>query len=273
MRRGSAPGSRFVASLAALDDEGGLRWVDDEGSRARSRPAACRPSASTFRALRDAPSPPRRGPPRPARARRRAGCRACAGRPARGAAGPAAHPRVRDRARGARAQDQRRRAVERHRDPAAEADGRPQLQPGPRTPAPAGGDGCQAARRQQPRVRGSAQRARRSDGAGRTRHASRCGPSRRSWTSTAPRRCGDPAHMPASPRWLVIVNPASGRPDGGAGWRAIEQALREAGIAFDSSTRSNRVTARNSHLRRCTTDVATSPRSAATAPSTRSCTA
>jgi YegS/Rv2252/BmrU family lipid kinase len=33
--------------------------------------------------------------------------------------------------------------------------------------------------------------------------------------------------------WLVIVNPASGRPDGGAGWRAIEQALREAAVTFD----------------------------------------
>jgi YegS/Rv2252/BmrU family lipid kinase len=34
-------------------------------------------------------------------------------------------------------------------------------------------------------------------------------------------------------RWLVIVNPASGRPDGGAGWRAIESALRGAGVFFD----------------------------------------
>jgi len=34
-------------------------------------------------------------------------------------------------------------------------------------------------------------------------------------------------------RWLVIVNPASGRPDGGAGWRAIEDALRTAGVAYD----------------------------------------
>ena len=34
--------------------------------------------------------------------------------------------------------------------------------------------------------------------------------------------------------WLVIVNPASGRPDGGAGWRAIERALREAGLSFDA---------------------------------------
>jgi YegS/Rv2252/BmrU family lipid kinase len=33
--------------------------------------------------------------------------------------------------------------------------------------------------------------------------------------------------------WLVIVNPASGRPDGGAGWRAIEGALRDAGVTFD----------------------------------------
>jgi YegS/Rv2252/BmrU family lipid kinase len=39
--------------------------------------------------------------------------------------------------------------------------------------------------------------------------------------------------------WLAIVNPASGRPDGGAGWRAIEQALRAAGIELDSvATRS-----------------------------------
>lgn len=34
--------------------------------------------------------------------------------------------------------------------------------------------------------------------------------------------------------WLVIFNPASGRPDGGAGWRAIERALREAGLSFDA---------------------------------------
>jgi YegS/Rv2252/BmrU family lipid kinase len=34
-------------------------------------------------------------------------------------------------------------------------------------------------------------------------------------------------------RWLVIVNPASGRPDGGRGWRAIEQALQRAGVSFD----------------------------------------
>lgn len=33
--------------------------------------------------------------------------------------------------------------------------------------------------------------------------------------------------------WRVIVNPASGRPDGGAGWRAIESALQGAGVAFD----------------------------------------
>lgn len=31
----------------------------------------------------------------------------------------------------------------------------------------------------------------------------------------------------------MIVNPASGRPDGGAGWRAIESALQGAGVAFD----------------------------------------
>ena len=40
--------------------------------------------------------------------------------------------------------------------------------------------------------------------------------------------------MDADSRWLVIVNPASGRPDGGAGWRAIEAALRDAGIAYES---------------------------------------
>ena len=40
--------------------------------------------------------------------------------------------------------------------------------------------------------------------------------------------------MRADPRWFVIVNPASGRPDGGAGWRAIEQALRQARVAFDA---------------------------------------
>ena len=39
--------------------------------------------------------------------------------------------------------------------------------------------------------------------------------------------------MAPDARWLVIVNPASGRPDGGAGWRAIEAALRGAGVAFD----------------------------------------
>lgn len=35
-------------------------------------------------------------------------------------------------------------------------------------------------------------------------------------------------------RWLVIVNPASGRPDGGAGWRAIESALRSHNVPFDA---------------------------------------
>ena len=40
--------------------------------------------------------------------------------------------------------------------------------------------------------------------------------------------------MPAAPRWLAVVNPASGRPDGGASWRAIEHALRETGVAFDA---------------------------------------
>jgi YegS/Rv2252/BmrU family lipid kinase len=34
-------------------------------------------------------------------------------------------------------------------------------------------------------------------------------------------------------RWFVIVNPASGRSDGGRGWRAIEQALQRAGVSFD----------------------------------------
>jgi YegS/Rv2252/BmrU family lipid kinase len=34
-------------------------------------------------------------------------------------------------------------------------------------------------------------------------------------------------------RWLAIVNPAAGRPDGGAGWRATERALRSAGVGFD----------------------------------------
>jgi YegS/Rv2252/BmrU family lipid kinase len=35
-------------------------------------------------------------------------------------------------------------------------------------------------------------------------------------------------------RWLAIVNPAAGRRDGGAGWRAVEAALREAKVAFDA---------------------------------------
>ena len=40
--------------------------------------------------------------------------------------------------------------------------------------------------------------------------------------------------MPASAtRWLVIVNPASGRPDGGRGWAAIDQALQRAAVRFD----------------------------------------
>ena len=34
-------------------------------------------------------------------------------------------------------------------------------------------------------------------------------------------------------RWLAIVNPAAGRPDGGAAWRAIARSLQEAGVAFD----------------------------------------
>ena len=33
--------------------------------------------------------------------------------------------------------------------------------------------------------------------------------------------------------WLVIVNPASGRPDRCRGWRAIERALRQAGVSLD----------------------------------------
>ena len=40
--------------------------------------------------------------------------------------------------------------------------------------------------------------------------------------------------MSPDTRWLVIVNPASGRPDGGAGWRAIERALRDVGVAYDA---------------------------------------
>lgn len=40
--------------------------------------------------------------------------------------------------------------------------------------------------------------------------------------------------MSPDARWLVIVNPASGRPDDGAGWRAIERALLDAGVSFDS---------------------------------------
>ncbi len=40
--------------------------------------------------------------------------------------------------------------------------------------------------------------------------------------------------MPSeSEPWLVIVNPVSGQPDGGAGWRAIELAMLEAGLSFD----------------------------------------
>lgn len=35
-------------------------------------------------------------------------------------------------------------------------------------------------------------------------------------------------------RWLVIVNPASGRPDGGAGWRALDAALRSHGVSFEA---------------------------------------
>ena len=34
--------------------------------------------------------------------------------------------------------------------------------------------------------------------------------------------------------WLAIVNPAAGRRDGGAGWQAVEAALREARIAVDA---------------------------------------
>jgi diacylglycerol kinase (ATP) len=34
--------------------------------------------------------------------------------------------------------------------------------------------------------------------------------------------------------WLAIVNPAAGRRDGGAGWHAVEAALREARIAVDA---------------------------------------
>jgi YegS/Rv2252/BmrU family lipid kinase len=35
-------------------------------------------------------------------------------------------------------------------------------------------------------------------------------------------------------RWLVIVNPASGRPDGGFGWRRLEHILLGAGLSFDA---------------------------------------
>ena len=35
-------------------------------------------------------------------------------------------------------------------------------------------------------------------------------------------------------RWCVIVNPASGPPDGGAAWRAIARALQDAAVAFDA---------------------------------------
>jgi diacylglycerol kinase (ATP) len=35
-------------------------------------------------------------------------------------------------------------------------------------------------------------------------------------------------------RWLAIVNPAAGRRDGGTGWRAVEKALQEAGVAVDT---------------------------------------
>jgi YegS/Rv2252/BmrU family lipid kinase len=34
--------------------------------------------------------------------------------------------------------------------------------------------------------------------------------------------------------WLVIVNPASGRPDGGFGWRRLEHILQAAGVSFDA---------------------------------------
>ena len=41
--------------------------------------------------------------------------------------------------------------------------------------------------------------------------------------------------MPSkSNRWLVIVNPASGRPDGGFGWRRLEHILQAAGVSFDA---------------------------------------
>lgn len=42
------------------------------------------------------------------------------------------------------------------------------------------------------------------------------------------------AGMPSDTRWLAIVNPASGRADGGAAWRAIERTLQQAGVAFDT---------------------------------------
>jgi YegS/Rv2252/BmrU family lipid kinase len=35
--------------------------------------------------------------------------------------------------------------------------------------------------------------------------------------------------------WFAIVNPASGRPDGGAGWRRIAQACRDAGVELEEA--------------------------------------
>lgn len=39
---------------------------------------------------------------------------------------------------------------------------------------------------------------------------------------------------PDAASWLAIVNPAAGRRDRGAGWRAVERALRDAEVAFDA---------------------------------------
>jgi YegS/Rv2252/BmrU family lipid kinase len=40
--------------------------------------------------------------------------------------------------------------------------------------------------------------------------------------------------MSAGSRWLAVVNPASGRPDGGFGWRRLEHILQAAGVSFDA---------------------------------------
>ena len=75
------------------------------------------------------------------------------------------------------------------------------------------------------------------------------------------------ASLPASAaRWLVIVNPASGRPDGGRGWRAIEQALQMAGVSLDVVHTQHPATVKRWPARRCTTGSGTSSPSAAMGP-------